>query len=106
MYIPIRVILVCITLSVLSTVLNVKRWSGKDVRCFYCGNCTSHIYRKYIKGVVDYRWNGRVLTISTDHQDAMPDKIIVRTLLLDGGFDFPATGEIFEQGRLKFVSKL
>lgn len=58
---------------------------GKDVRCHHCGNCTSHIYH---------------------HQDAMPDKYIVRTILLDGGFDFPVGGEIFPEGRLKFVSKL
>lgn len=59
--------------------------SGKDVRCFYCGNCTSHVYH---------------------HQDAMPEKVIVRTLLLDGGSGMPATGEIFAEGRLGWVRDL
>lgn len=58
---------------------------GKPVRCFYCGNCTSHIYH---------------------HQAAMPDKVIVRTLLLDGGAQLPATGEIFAEGRLGWVKDL
>ncbi|KAF2154622.1 hypothetical protein K461DRAFT_275751 [Myriangium duriaei CBS 260.36] len=62
-----------------------KGASGKDVRCFYCGNCTSHVYH---------------------HQDAMPDKVIVRTLLLDGGSDMTAGGEIFPEGRLKWVRDL
>ncbi|KAF2157480.1 hypothetical protein K461DRAFT_289792 [Myriangium duriaei CBS 260.36] len=59
-----------------------KGASGKDVRCFYCSNCTSHVYH---------------------HQDAMPDKVIVRTLLLDGGFGLKAGGEIFPEGRLSWI---
>ncbi|TKA61467.1 hypothetical protein B0A49_12575 [Cryomyces minteri] len=59
--------------------------SGKNVNCYYCGNCTSHVYH---------------------HQDAMPDKVIVRTLLLDGGDAMPATGEIFAEGRLGWVRDL
>ncbi|KAF2719002.1 hypothetical protein K431DRAFT_287177 [Polychaeton citri CBS 116435] len=66
-------------------VYTYKGASGKDVRCFFCGNCTSHIYH---------------------HQDAMPDKVIVRTLLLDGGQQMPATGEIFAEGRLSWVQDL
>lgn len=62
-----------------------KGASGKDVRCYYCGNCTSHIYH---------------------HQDAMSDKVIVRTLLLKGGNDMDAGGEIFKEGRLKWVREL
>ncbi|KAG9628939.1 hypothetical protein KCU95_g12690, partial [Aureobasidium melanogenum] len=58
---------------------------GKSVRCFFCGTCTSHIYH---------------------HQDVMPDKIIVRTLLLEGGPQMPATGEIFGEGRLGWVREL
>jgi hypothetical protein len=58
---------------------------GKSVRCFFCGTCTSHIYH---------------------HQDVMPDKIIVRTLLLEGGPQMPATGEIFGEGRLSWVREL
>ncbi|PMD24367.1 hypothetical protein NA56DRAFT_567320, partial [Hyaloscypha hepaticicola] len=59
--------------------------SGKPVQCFYCGNCTSHIYH---------------------HQAVMPDKIIIRTLLLNGGPEMPATGEIFGEGRLSWVEEL
>ncbi|KAJ9648131.1 hypothetical protein H2201_002330 [Coniosporium apollinis] len=62
-----------------------KGASGKDVRCYFCGTCTSHIYH---------------------HQDVMPDKVIVRTLLLDGGDKMPATGEIFAEGRLGWVKEL
>lgn len=36
----------------------------------------------------------------------MPDKIIVRTLLLDGGNDFPAGGEIFPEGKLAWAEDL
>ena len=59
--------------------------AGKNVRCFFCSSCTSHIYH---------------------HQDAMPDKIIVRTLLLDGGNELETGGEIFPEGRLKWVKDL
>jgi hypothetical protein len=58
---------------------------GKPVQCFYCGNCTSHIYH---------------------HQAVMPDKIIIRTLLLSEGPEMPATGEIFGEGRLSWVKEL
>jgi hypothetical protein len=36
----------------------------------------------------------------------MPDKIIVRTLLLEGGDQMPATAEIFGEGRLAWVQEL
>lgn len=36
----------------------------------------------------------------------MPDKIIVRTLLLEGGDRMPATAEIFSEGRLAWVQDL
>jgi hypothetical protein len=36
----------------------------------------------------------------------MPDKIIIRTLLLSKGPEMPATGEIFEEGRLSWVKEL
>jgi hypothetical protein len=36
----------------------------------------------------------------------MPDKIIVRTLLLEGGDKMPATSEIFREGRLGWVQEL
>ncbi|KAK5685057.1 hypothetical protein LTS10_003132 [Elasticomyces elasticus] len=59
--------------------------SGKEVRCYFCATCTSHVYHQ---------------------QDAMPDKVICRTLLLEGGKDMPATGEIFAEGRLGWVREL
>ena len=36
----------------------------------------------------------------------MPDKVIVRTLLLEGGNRMPAKGEIFVEGKLKWVREL
>ncbi|KAF2194464.1 hypothetical protein K469DRAFT_705922 [Zopfia rhizophila CBS 207.26] len=62
-----------------------KGASGKNVRCFFCSTCTSHIYH---------------------HQDAMSDKVIVRTLLLDCGNDLDAGGEIFPEGKLKWADAL
>lgn len=59
--------------------------SGKQVHCYFCKTCTSHVYH---------------------HQDAMPEKVIVRTLLLDGGNDLKVGGEIFEEGRLGWVKDL
>ncbi|MCJ1231595.1 hypothetical protein MMC12_008273 [Toensbergia leucococca] len=59
--------------------------SGKSVQCFFCPTCTSHIYH---------------------HQAIMGDKIIVRTILLDGGNQMKATAEIFGEGRLPWVGDL
>jgi hypothetical protein len=36
----------------------------------------------------------------------MLDKIIIRTLLLNGGPEMPATAEIFGEGRLNWVKEL
>ncbi|RMY98721.1 hypothetical protein D0864_04288 [Hortaea werneckii] len=36
----------------------------------------------------------------------MPEKVIVRTLLLEGGSEMPATGEIFPEGKLAWVKDL
>jgi hypothetical protein len=36
----------------------------------------------------------------------MVDKVIVRTLLLEGGNDFEAGGEIFPEGKLSWVRHL
>lgn len=36
----------------------------------------------------------------------MPDKIIVRTLLLEGGNELPAGGEIFTEGKLAWTEDL
>jgi hypothetical protein len=62
-----------------------KGASGKDVHCYFCRRCTSHVYH---------------------HQDAMPEKIIVRTLLLDGGNELQAGGEIFAEGALGWAQDL
>ena len=56
--------------------------SGKPVLCFHCANCTSHIYHQ---------------------QMAAPDKIVVRTLLLDAGNKMGVGGEIFGEGALGWV---
>ena len=40
------------------------------------------------------------------HQDAMPEKVIVRTLLLDGGNELQAGGEIFAEGALDWAQDL
>jgi hypothetical protein len=62
-----------------------KGASGNDVHCYFCPKCTSHIYH---------------------HQDAMPEKVIVRTLLLEGGNDLEAGGEIFAEGALSWAQDL
>ncbi|KAF9691606.1 hypothetical protein EKO04_010287 [Ascochyta lentis] len=59
--------------------------SGKEVHCYFCSRCTSHVYH---------------------HQDAMPEKVIVRTLLLDGGNELQAGGEIFAEGALGWAQDL
>jgi len=54
--------------------------SGKAVNCYYCPNCTTHVYH---------------------HQDVMgPDTIVVRTILLDGGKDFKPAAEIFGKAKM------
>ncbi|KAI7318512.1 hypothetical protein KC315_g10034 [Hortaea werneckii] len=65
--------------------LGSGEYRGKKVRCYFCPTCTSHVYH---------------------HQEVMPEKVIVRTLLLDGGSDMPATGEIFPEGKLAWVRDL
>ncbi|CAI9636628.1 unnamed protein product [Alternaria burnsii] len=77
-------------LHIISGEENIRQYrykgaSGKFVRCYFCKICTSHIYH---------------------HQDVMPEKIIVRTLLLEGGENMPATAEIFGEGRLAWVQEL
>jgi hypothetical protein len=59
--------------------------TGKPVDCYFCSGCGSHVYH---------------------HQAVMPDKVILRTLLLDGGPQMPATGEIFAEGKLSWVKEL
>ncbi|KAH8796709.1 Mss4-like protein [Hyaloscypha finlandica] len=59
--------------------------SGKPVNCFYCPNCTTHIYH---------------------HQTVMGDKIVVRTILLDQGKSLKAGAEIFGKDRLSWVKEV
>ena len=59
--------------------------SGKPVLCYHCGNCTSHIYHQ---------------------QMIAPDKIIVRTMLLDGGDKMGVGGEIFAEGSLGWIKNI
>ena len=59
--------------------------SGKEVRCYYCARCTSHVYHV---------------------QDAMPGKAIVRTGLLDCSPKMGVGGEIFKEGALGWVGDL
>ncbi|KAL8673788.1 MAG: hypothetical protein Q9168_001800 [Polycauliona sp. 1 TL-2023] len=53
--------------------------SGNPVHCYYCPNCTSHVYH---------------------HQVVMGDKIVVRSAMLDGSKDFKVNAEIFGKDRL------
>jgi hypothetical protein len=55
--------------------------TGKDVNCYYCPNCTSHVYH---------------------HQTVLGNKIIIRTGLLQGSKDFGVHAEIFGKDRLKW----
>ncbi|KIW98086.1 uncharacterized protein Z519_01670 [Cladophialophora bantiana CBS 173.52] len=59
--------------------------SGKNVSCYYCEKCTSHIYHV---------------------QERDPSKAIVRTLLLDCGHALGASGEIFSEGALGWARDL
>ncbi|CAD6568087.1 MAG: hypothetical protein ASARMPREDX12_001062 [Alectoria sarmentosa] len=59
--------------------------SGKPVNCYYCPNCTSHIYH---------------------HQTVLGPKIVVRTGLLQGTADFPVAAEIFGKDRLHWQPEL
>jgi len=53
--------------------------SGNPVHCYYCANCTTHVYH---------------------HQTVLGDQIVVRTGLLDEGSKYEPTLEIFGKDRL------
>lgn len=59
--------------------------SGKPVNCYYCPNCTAHIYH---------------------HQTVLGPKIVVRTGLLQGSGKFPVAAEIFGKDRLSWQPEL
>jgi len=59
--------------------------SGKPVNCHYCPECTTHIYH---------------------YQGAMPDKVIVRTILLEGGKKMKPSAEIYGKARLDWEKEV
>jgi len=61
--------------------------SGKSVHCYYCPNCTSHMYH---------------------HQEAMgPDTIILRTgLLEEGRKNFKPAAEVYGKDRLPWTKEV
>lgn len=59
--------------------------SGKPVNCYYCPNCTSHVYH---------------------HQTVMGDKIIARTILLDQGKSLKPGAEIYGKARLPWEKEV
>jgi hypothetical protein len=59
--------------------------SGRNVSCYYCENCTSHIYHV---------------------QQRDPNSAIIRTLLLESGNAMGASGEIFSEGALGWARDL
>lgn len=59
--------------------------SGKGVHCYFCPNCTSHVYH---------------------HQEIMGDNIVVRTVLLDDGKNFQPGAEIFGKDRFKWEKEV
>ena len=58
---------------------------GKPVHCYYCPNCTTHVYH---------------------HQTVMGPKVIVRTILLDGGKDMTPAAEIYGKVRLNWEKEV
>ncbi|RAR02605.1 hypothetical protein DDE82_005693 [Stemphylium lycopersici] len=61
--------------------------SGKSVHCYYCKNCTAHVYH---------------------HQEALgPDSIVLRTGLLEQGVkNFKPGAEIFGKDRLPWEKEV
>lgn len=59
--------------------------SGKDVDCYYCGNCTAHAYH---------------------HQTVRGPTYVVRTSLLEGAKDFKPAAEVYGKDRLSWVPEV
>lgn len=55
------------------------------MNCYYCPNCTSHVYH---------------------HQTVLGPKIVVRTSLLKDSKGFPVAAEIFGKDQLKWQPKI
>ncbi|KAH7400030.1 Mss4-like protein [Cadophora sp. MPI-SDFR-AT-0126] len=66
-------------------VYKYKGDSGKSVSCFYCPNCTSHVYH---------------------HQEVMGNDIVVRTGLLEDGKSLKPGAEIYGKARLPWVAEV
>ncbi len=66
---------------------NRNRNTGKPVHCYYCPNCTTHIYHE---------------------QTALGDKVIARTSLLDsdGSKGFKPAVEIYGKERYNFLPEV
>ena len=58
---------------------------GKPVNCYYCKNCTSHVYH---------------------HQTVLGDKVIVRTGFLQGAKEWPVAAEIYGKDLLSWQPKI
>ncbi|KAL1982955.1 hypothetical protein VTN96DRAFT_642 [Rasamsonia emersonii] len=52
--------------------------SGNPVHCYYCPNCTAHVYH---------------------HQAVNPSKYVIRTALLEGSKDWKPSAEIYAKDR-------
>lgn len=65
----------------------LARITGNDVNCYYCPNCTTHIYH---------------------HQTVMgPDTIILRTgLLTEGRKSFEPAAEIFGKDKMSWEKEV
>jgi len=59
--------------------------SGNEVQCYYCPSCTSHPYHV---------------------QTVMPDKIILRTVLLEKGKEFDAAAEIYGKDKMSWEKEV
>jgi len=59
--------------------------SGKPVHCYYCPNCTTHVYH---------------------HQTALGDKYILRTVLLPKLKNNPVHAEIFGKAKMTWEPEI
>jgi hypothetical protein len=59
--------------------------SGNPVHCYYCPNCTSHVYH---------------------HQTVMGDKLIARTVFAEGSKDFKPALEVYGKVRLPWLKEV
>jgi hypothetical protein len=59
--------------------------SGKPVHCYYCPNCTTHVYH---------------------HQTVLGEKIVVRTVLLEGGKGFEPHAEIYGKVKMSWEPEI